>query len=150
MKICILDGSQENERRAESLHKSLEPLLAEHQIQHLVIREMKIASCVDDFLCWTKPPGICKNKDDNRLVAKAMVQSDLLVLLSPITFGGYSSLLKKGLDHQIQVISPFFAKVQGETHHRKLSIWLQKSPTLLPCFVLERSSIGKMQLQCME
>ena len=90
-----------------------------YQVQHLVIREMKIAPCVGDFLCWTKTPGICKNKDDNRLVAEAMVQSDLLVFLTPITFGGYSSLLKKGLDHLIQDISPFFAKVQGETHHKK-------------------------------
>ena len=45
--------------------------------------------------------------------------SDLTVYLTPVTFGGYSSALKRMVDHQIQNISPFFAKVEGETHHQK-------------------------------
>lgn len=119
MKICILDGSQEEDRRGKQIQKLLVPLLKGHQAQTFVIRDLKIAPCMGDFLCWTKTPGICKNKDDNRLIAEAVAQCELLIFLTPVTFGGYSSLLKQGLDHLIQIISPFFAKVQGETHHKK-------------------------------
>jgi multimeric flavodoxin WrbA len=57
--------------------------------------------------------------DDNRQIAAAVVNSDLMVYLSPVTFGGYSSTLKGMVDHLIQNVSPFFALVDGETHHRK-------------------------------
>ncbi|MGW8180458.1 MAG: NAD(P)H-dependent oxidoreductase, partial [bacterium] len=50
-------------------------------------------------------------------IVSTIVKADLLVLLTPITFGGYSSELKKLLDRAICLVSPFFMKVQGETHH---------------------------------
>ena len=118
MQICILDGSHADDQMAQRIGKIQEPLLQGHQVQHFVIREMNIAPCMGDFLCWTKTPGICKNRDDNRLIAEAMMQSELLILLTPITFGGYSSHLKRGLDHLIQNISPFFTKIEGQTHHK--------------------------------
>ena len=47
-----------------------------------------------------------------------MIQSDCMILLTPVRYGGYSFLLKEGLDHLIQNISPLFAKVYNETHHK--------------------------------
>jgi len=47
------------------------------------------------FGCWNKTPGTCVMKDDSAKIAKAVVNSDLLIFLTPITFGGYSSELKK-------------------------------------------------------
>ena len=47
-----------------------------------------------------------------------MMQHDGVVMVTPVTFGGYSSLLKRALDRIIPMISPFFATVGGETHHR--------------------------------
>jgi len=61
-------------------------------VEHVVLREKKIGNCAGDFYCWIR---------------------------TPVTFGGYSSALKRMVDHQIQNISPFFAKVEGETHHQK-------------------------------
>jgi multimeric flavodoxin WrbA len=40
-----------------------------------------------------------------------------VVLFTPITFGGYSSTLKKALDHWIPLLLPFFRSFHGETHH---------------------------------
>jgi NAD(P)H-dependent FMN reductase len=57
--------------------------------------------------------------DDNRTIAAAIVASDLLIYFTPVTFGGYSAALKSMVDHQIQNILPFFAKVDGEVHHQK-------------------------------
>ena len=55
----------------------------------------------------------------NRTLAASIVGSDLKVYLTPITFGGYSSALKRMVDHEIQNIAPFFVRVEGETHHRR-------------------------------
>lgn len=84
----------------------------------LVLREQKIAYCLGCFECWTKSPGICRIDDDGRKVTAAMLASDLVVYLTPITFGGYSSHLKKAVDRSIGLVSPFFTRIDGEVHHR--------------------------------
>jgi len=63
-------------------------------------------------------PGVCVINDAGRDVAKAVIQSDLVVWLTPVTFGGYSSQLKKAVDKLICNISPFFVKIDGEIHHQ--------------------------------
>jgi hypothetical protein len=35
-----------------------------------------------------------------------------------VTFGGYSSELKKAVDRLIPLNSPFFKKISGEVHHK--------------------------------
>jgi multimeric flavodoxin WrbA len=87
------------------------------EVQEFLLPDIQIADCLGDFKCWTRYPGTCAIEDANRDIARAVVQSDLVIYLTPVTFGGYSSELKKAVDHLIQNISPFFTKVQGETHH---------------------------------
>ena len=77
-----------------------------------------IAACLGCFRCWFKTPGVCVINDAGRDVTKAFVQSDMTVFLTPVTFGGYSSELKKAVDRLIPAISPYFMKINGETHHR--------------------------------
>ena len=60
---------------------------------------------------------MCAHHDDGRKVAEHWVPSDLTVLLTPVTFGGYSSELKKALDHVIPILLPFMRKREGETRH---------------------------------
>lgn len=82
------------------------------------LRELDIAPCIGCFGCWTKTPGSCIIKDAAADVTKAFIRSDLVVLLTPITFGGYSSTLKRALDRSIGLIRPEFHKTSGEVHHR--------------------------------
>jgi hypothetical protein len=89
------------------------------QATRLTLREIDIAPCLGCFSCWIKTPGVCVMDDAGRDVARQMVHSDLLVYLTPLTFGGYSSELKKALDRSIPNISPFFRLVKGEVHHVK-------------------------------
>ena len=87
------------------------------RVEALVLREIDVAPCLGCFGCWVKTPGVCVIDDPGRDVARGMVQSDLLVYLTPLTFGGYSSELKKALDRPIPNISPLFRLVRGEVHH---------------------------------
>ena len=138
MQAILLDGSQANDLTGERVRAALLAQLAAqgYAVEHLLLREKKLGNCAGDFFCWVRNPGICNIDDDNREIAAAIVNSDLLVYLTPITFGGYSSTLKKAVDHQVQNILPFFAQVNGETHHQKryekypncLTIGWQESP----------------------
>jgi len=121
MKTLILDGSLANDSMGARAASALQSDLAARNwtSETIILREQKIGNCAGDFFCWVRTPGVCNTNDDNRIIAEKIVQSDLVVYLTPITFGGYSSALKRAVDHQIQNISPFFATVDGETHHQK-------------------------------
>ncbi|MFN8381919.1 MAG: NAD(P)H-dependent oxidoreductase [Anaerolineales bacterium] len=121
MKTLILDGSHENDamsgRVISALQLNLESRGWDSEV--IVLREKKIGNCAGDFFCWTRNPGVCNADDDNRKISERIMQNDLVVYLSPITFGGVSSSLKRMVDHQIQNILPFFTTIEGEVHHQK-------------------------------
>lgn len=55
--------------------------------------------------------------DDGRKVAAEMARADMWVYITPVTFGGFSSNLKRGLDRLIPILLPYFRRFEGETHH---------------------------------
>jgi multimeric flavodoxin WrbA len=121
MKAILLDGSGANDKTGERVHAALTAQLQAQGwgVDHFALCESKIGNCAGDFFCFIRTPGVCNVNDDNRIIAEALVNSDLMIYLSPVTFGGFSLTLKRMVDHQIQNISPFFAWVAGETHHAR-------------------------------
>src|SRR5215216_4748332 len=117
MKTLILDGSLANDLQATRIANALRKQLP--YAETILLREQRIGNCAGDFFCWVRSPGMCNTNDDNRIIAAKMIQSDLVIYLTPVTFGGYSSELKRMVDHQIQNISPFFTSIQGEIHHQR-------------------------------
>ena len=97
------------------LHAELER--KEVKFTHWTLRDLEIAPCIGCYKCWTTTPGECIFDDEQRKIYSDIAKSDLIILITPITFGGYSSELKKGLDRFIPVLLPFFRKYNGETHH---------------------------------
>ncbi len=121
MKATLLDGSLTNDNTGQRVKSAVATELQNQgwEVTNFALREKKIGNCAGDFFCWIRTPGLCNINDDNRTIAREIVNSDLLVYLTPIAFGGYSSTLKGMVDHQIQVVSPFFTKIEGETHHHR-------------------------------
>lgn len=121
MKVLVFDGSQAEDKTGSQIQGILADKLSRPgwNVETVVLRDQKIGNCAGDFFCWTRNPGVCNIRDDNRVIAAKVMNSDLLVYLTPITFGGYSSALKRMVDHQIQNILPFFARIGGEVHHQK-------------------------------
>ena len=117
MKTLILDGSHSNDPQAINVTNALLKHLPDAET--IIVRDQKIGNCAGDFFCWVRNPGMCNTNDDNRIIAEKIINSDLVIYLTPVTFGGYSSELKRMIDHQIQNILPFFANVNGEVHHQK-------------------------------
>lgn len=119
MRALILNGALAGDDGLVPIEQALDAALAVRgwTVQRVHLRDRPIAYCQGCFECWTKTPGICKTKDAAAEVTRAIVRSELLVLLTPITFGGYSSELKKALDRSIGLVMPFFARIGGEVHH---------------------------------
>lgn len=121
MKAMLLDGSSQGDTTSERIRGALSAELDARgwDVEHVLLREQEIGNCAGDFFCWIRSPGICNVDDDNRVIAEGIVASDLVVYLTPVTFGGYSSTLKRMVDHQIQNMAPFFTTIEGETHHKE-------------------------------
>ena len=115
----LLDGRRDDDSALALAHDALVDGLAAGgwAVDDWLLRDEKIAWCAGCFKCWTTTPGLCAHHDGGRKVAERWVQSDLVVFLTPVTFGGYSSELKKALDHVIPILQPFMQKRHGETRH---------------------------------
>ncbi len=145
MKAVILNGAVALRDLADAAETELSAELATrgYDVVRHDLTALDIPDCKGDFGCWTITPGICVQPGPHRDVARDMIQSDLVVWLTPVTFGGYSSSLKRQLDHSISLISARFTTVGGETHHAPR---YEHFPDLLVVGLLERpdSTAGRV------
>jgi multimeric flavodoxin WrbA len=130
MNVLILDGSRQAVPALENVKAELRERIGGkgHQLEEIVLREGSMRRCTGCFGCWVKRPGICIHEDDGQKVAGCIANAQFMIMLTPITFGGYSSLLKNALDRQIPVLLPFFKKIGGEVHH---ALRYESYPTML-------------------
>ena len=119
MKATILSGALPGDSFVDAAGIALQDALQADgwTVTPWTLRDEKLAYCLGCFECWTKTPGMCRIDDAGRGVPASIIGSDLAIYLTPITFGGYSSELKKAVDRIICLISPFFTRIDGEVHH---------------------------------
>ena len=120
MKALILDGSRQGDSLTPVAVVGMASALAARgvAVDLVLLRVRDIAPCAGCFGCWTRTPGECVIDDAARDVLRSYVGADLVVYATAVTFGGYSSQLKKMLDRLIPALDPRFAVVGGEVHHR--------------------------------
>lgn len=130
MQAVILNGSRDDDSAFGDIERAVISELTARNCtgESLMLRDMSITHCVGCFECWVKTPGVCRFNDDAVEIAKKIIASDVLIFLTPVTFGGYSSELKKALDRIICLLSPFFTTLNGETHHKRR---YETSPALM-------------------
>ena len=121
-RTLVLNGALPGDDTLEPVEEALLALLREEgtEIRGYAMRDVRLAHCQGCFECWTTSPGLCKTEGDaGREIVSAMIRSDLVVILTPVTFGGYSSEIKKAMDRIICLVLPFFRRVDGEVHHSR-------------------------------
>ncbi len=89
------------------------------EVEEKKLKEIEIKPCMGCYACWIKTPGKCIIDDYGRELVSEMINSQLVVYLTPVIYGGYSPELKKALDRIIPLLLPFFKKIKGEVHHPK-------------------------------
>lgn len=145
-KALVLDGSREGD--------SLTPLAVLGMclalegrrvgVEHVKLRELAIAPCTGCFGCWTRTPGECVFEDASRDIVHSYVCSDVVVYATPVTFGGYSSILKTVIDRiMLPVLDPRFTVVGGEVHHR---LRYRRYPGMIGLGTLSSSDPGAERL----
>jgi len=145
MKALILNGEELDGISLDKFSKSIREELKtkDYEVEEVLLKEKKIADCLGCFKCWVKTPGICIIDDYGRKAAAKIINSDLLIYLTPVVFGSYSYQLKKALDRMIPLISPFFTKVKGEIHHKKR---YSKYPSLLGIGIMEEKDQNQSKI----
>ena len=116
----VLNGAHPAHREVDAVARRIAAELDRLGLhaETVTLRDVPVAPCLGCFECWTRSPGVCKTRDAGRDLARAFVRAHLVAFVTPVTFGGYSSELKKALDRMICVELPFFTRVGGEVHHR--------------------------------
>ncbi|MFO7460144.1 MAG: NAD(P)H-dependent oxidoreductase, partial [Desulfatiglandales bacterium] len=116
----ILDGTDSNDTFGSKVKDRIVEAYESAEYRAIIhrMKEIKIAHCIGCFGCWVKTPGECIHKDAGRQIAKEIINSHTVVLLSPVVFGGYSAALKHMVDRFIPLIHPNLMMRYGEIHHR--------------------------------
>lgn len=119
MRAVILDGSRSEDgeclRATEALRGALER--SGHEVAVLPLRDLDIRECTACFTCWLRTPGECALKDDGATMLRAVVNADIELLVTRVSFGGYGGLLKTALDRIVPSALPTFTMRDGEMHH---------------------------------
>ena len=121
MKVTILNGDMKQGESDFSVY--LEKLAERFRENHFVylypLNKMNLHYCTGCFSCWWKTPGRCAINDDAEKIFKSFINSDFVILASPLIAGFTSSTLKKITDRLIVLLHPYIKLINGESHHQK-------------------------------
>ena len=81
------------------------------------LSQAKVANYVGCFGCWTKTPGRCVIRDEATKIYPLIAESDRVIYVSRLAYGGYDLPMKKMLERAIPIQQAFIRLVDGETHH---------------------------------
>jgi hypothetical protein len=121
MQALLLDGSRSGDELG-ALRAALEEELRAGgwEAESWTLRDLRIAPCIGCFGCWIRTPGRCTLSgpgDDQEMILRAMLRSDLTILFTPVVFGGYSAETKSAVDRMIPLVLPFFEKRGADHRH---------------------------------
>jgi len=137
MNVLILNGSLAGQEHLMPAQKIVEEELERvgWNVESVLLRDVEVWSCLGCFKCWDTTPGLCiQEKDGAREIVEKIIRSELLVFLTPLTFGGYSSELKKIIERSLGLLQPGMTLETGESHHLKR---YERYPSLLALAVTE-------------
>ena len=120
MKALVLDGSSATDARTSAAVDALAARFeaAGAEVERVLVRDLTVHACTGCFGCWLKTPGECVIDDDARTVATRIINSDVMAVVTPVSFGCYGSQMKRLIDRQICLVLPYFKMFDGELHHR--------------------------------
>ncbi len=97
--LCVADSGQEN-----GLYPELKSEITRtvknlgHQCEIIELEKNSVAPCLGCFYCFTKHPGKCVSRDIMPELKMKSRESDAIIILTPVLFGNFTSLIKNTLD----------------------------------------------------
>ncbi|MBF0298696.1 MAG: flavodoxin family protein [Oligoflexia bacterium] len=134
MKILIINGNPKRNYPEFDLYlEQLKKIGNEKDIavELLLLRDFNLHDCIGCYSCWLKTPGICFYHDDQELILREFLASNVVILASPIIMGFVSALLKCFNDRLLPLGHPFLylkedkmAHIPRYTHYPKTVLLL--------------------------
>ena len=115
MSIVVLDSMSGENSLSRMLREKLMKL--DKELLYMVLRDMDILPCRSCGECGFKSPGRCILKDDSHEMMKALAGCDTIILLTPVRFGGYNSVMKKAVDKFMNLCLPSYTVKAGHLLH---------------------------------
>jgi ring-1,2-phenylacetyl-CoA epoxidase subunit PaaE len=117
--VVVLNGAASPKDATSALCEEVERQLEapSNVVRTFHLTQLDIGHCLGEFDCFVKTPGRCRIHDEGQEIERAVHDADLLVVLTPLRYGGYAPYLKKAVDRLLPLISPFLRPVAGMTHH---------------------------------
>nr|WP_317399435.1 flavodoxin family protein [uncultured Gemmiger sp.] len=97
------------------------------EVRYVDLSALRIANCTGCFGCWTRTPGRCVIRDDAVTVYPLIAQSDEVLYVSRLRYGGYDTTMKTMLERAIPVQQAFIRLLHGETHHVQRAVAMKKA-----------------------
>ncbi len=120
MQITILNGDMlETSPFSDYIEKLASDFKEHHKVDLFKVNAMNLHYCTGCWSCWWKTPGICSTKDGAEVIFSSVINSDFLILASPLMAGFTSSALKKITDRLVVLLHPYILIKYGEFHHHK-------------------------------
>lgn len=114
MYAVVLDALEDNSLSAAVRTAVMQDLGdSKGDVSYFRLKDQNIGPCRSCGACAYKSPGKCIINDDTHPIMRAIAQGGLLVLLTPIRFGGHSALLKKAMDKFMPLGAALYFR-QGE------------------------------------
>ena len=112
MKIVILQGSPNINGSTNLLVEAFTKgaVESDHEVKRIDISKMNINNCTGCVSCGYEGP--CIFKDDNEIIKKEILSSDMLVFATPLYYYGFTAQLKKVIDR--------FCSYNSSLHSKKL------------------------------
>ncbi len=128
MKVLILDAIANKGLHNTIVHKVREKD-SDTLIQSFTLNELTIPMCIGCGSCTERTHGLCVFDGDIHKVMKEWPSSDLVIQIDKITFGGFSSTMKRLIDHLMLIKRYPYIVYQGELHHenrypKTQSLWV--------------------------
>ncbi|MDF2612986.1 MAG: hypothetical protein K0S71_772 [Clostridia bacterium] len=120
MYVTVLYDQSSQNTLASIVNEAIQRELSDIQtIKWYAVNKDAIMPCIGCFNCWIKTPGKCMMKDVTTAINEDIIRINIVIYVTPIIYGSYSTAIKRTLDHIVPILLPFFKKSKGEVHHEQ-------------------------------
>lgn len=81
---------------------------------YISVNGLDIKTCFSCGYCSTKEYGKCFQKDDMEPILRILVKSEMMIVVTPIVFGSYSSVIKAVIDRSCVLGDTLYYMRHGE------------------------------------
>ena len=88
------------------------------ETEQVYLSEKSIGHCLGCFKCWIGTPGACVIRDNMSELLEKVMQSDIIIMATPLYVDGVSGILKNFMDRLIPLADPHFERMARNLHSK--------------------------------